>query len=75
MKDLAKQIKKFFKGEVLTDTKTLEASSHDASFFEVMPEVVTRPKTVTDIKNLVLDYIFRSFQYCEKRIANIKNMD
>src|SRR3989344_6921512 len=53
MKDLAKQIKKFFKGEVLTDTKTLEASSHDASFFEVMPEVVTRPKTVGDIKNLV----------------------
>ena len=53
MKDLSKELKKFFKGEILTDAVTRETYSHDASFFEIIPELIARPKTVADIKNLV----------------------
>ncbi len=53
MQDLKKEIKKFFKGEIKEDGATLEAFSHDASFFEIRPELVVAPKTVADIKNLV----------------------
>lgn len=37
---LAGEINQFFKGEVWTDDKTLEEYSHDASIFEVKPQVV-----------------------------------
>lgn len=50
---IADEIKKIIKGEVTYDPKTLDIYSHDASLFEVRPEVVVFPRDVEDIKNLV----------------------
>jgi FAD/FMN-containing dehydrogenase len=47
------EIKKFFKGDVKSDQQTLAEYSRDASFFYISPQVVTFPKDVEDIKNLV----------------------
>ncbi|MCH7515847.1 MAG: FAD-binding oxidoreductase, partial [Bacteroidetes bacterium] len=51
--DITAEIKKFFKGEVLNDEETLANYSHDASLFELKPQVVVFPKNVDDIKQLV----------------------
>jgi len=51
--DLASDLSKIIIGDVDTSTETLEAASHDASIFEVKPEVVVSPKNVEDIKKLV----------------------
>ncbi len=50
---MKKEIKEFFKGDVLDDTATLSAYSRDASLFEVRPRVVVFPKDSDDIQNLV----------------------
>src|SRR3990167_7559572 len=50
---LAEEIRKFFKGEVEEDEKTLKAYSRDASLFEVKPKLVVHPKDSEDLKNLV----------------------
>ena len=50
---LRDEIKKFFKGEVLTDEKTLGEHSEDASIFKIKPEMVVFPKDVEDVKKLV----------------------
>lgn len=50
---LAEDIKKFFKGEVSYDNKTLETHSRDASLFRVMPKLVVYPKDREDLKSLV----------------------
>ncbi|MBI5530961.1 MAG: FAD-binding oxidoreductase [Candidatus Doudnabacteria bacterium] len=47
------EIKKQFKGEVLTDEATLHSYSRDASIFEIMPACVVKPKDVADVKALV----------------------
>lgn len=46
-------LKKIIKGDVLTDTTTLEEFSHDASLFEVKPQVVVCPKDTEDVKAVV----------------------
>jgi len=46
-------IQKFLQGEVENSAETIEKYSHDASLFEVKPQVVTFPKDVADIKALV----------------------
>jgi FAD/FMN-containing dehydrogenase len=46
-------LKKIFKGEIEQDEKTLEKYSHDASLFEVVPEIVVFPKDREDIESLV----------------------
>jgi FAD/FMN-containing dehydrogenase len=51
--DLKAELTKIFKGDVDTSAETLEFYSHDASLFELRPQVVTFPKDVTDIKSLV----------------------
>jgi len=51
--ELASDLSKIITGDVDTSTETLEAASHDASIFEVKPEVVVSPKNVDDIKKLV----------------------
>lgn len=51
--DLLKQLKKQVKGDVLTDTGTLSEYSHDASIFEVKPQVVVYPKDEKDVVNMV----------------------
>lgn len=50
---LSDEIKPFFKGEVSEDAEVLQKYSHDASIFEIKPEVVVFPKDSEDIKSLV----------------------
>ncbi|MEK9194427.1 MAG: FAD-binding oxidoreductase [Patescibacteria group bacterium] len=49
----AEDIKKFFRGSILTDEKTLELYSRDYSIFEIKPQLVLYPKDSEDLKNLV----------------------
>ncbi|MBI2022032.1 FAD-binding oxidoreductase [Candidatus Daviesbacteria bacterium] len=50
---LFSQLSQVVKGEVLTDETTLNFYSHDASLFEVKPQVVIFPKDSEDVKNIV----------------------
>lgn len=50
---LLSELKKIIKGDVLTDEQTLTEFSHDASLFEVKPQVVVYPKDVKDVEALV----------------------
>lgn len=47
------ELKKTIKGDVLADEETLNTFSHDASLFEVRPQVVVYPKDNQDVQNLV----------------------
>lgn len=51
--NLLQELKKNIKGDVLTDEQTLSDYSHDASLFEVKPQVVVYPKDSNDVKALV----------------------
>jgi len=53
MSNISIKLKDLIKGEILTDSQTLEKYSHDASIFEVKPKVVVFPKDVKDLKALV----------------------
>ena len=50
---LLEELKKTVKGDVLSDDETLNVYSHDASLFEVKPQVVVFPKDNEDVQNLV----------------------
>lgn len=51
--DLQAELSKIFKGEIDTAQETLEFYSHDASLFELVPQVVAFPADVQDIKSVV----------------------
>ncbi len=51
--NLADELKKIIKGEVVTDEKILDEMSRDAGLLVVKPAVVVYPKDVNDLKNLV----------------------
>ena len=51
--DIKTELEKIFKGELKNDDKTLTFYSHDASLFELRPEVVGFPKDADDIKATV----------------------
>ena len=52
--ELEKQVKSLgLKGEVSSQQNDLMAASHDASIFEVIPELVVKPNGSEDIKKLV----------------------
>lgn len=51
--DIQKELAKIFKGELETDDITRETYSHDASLFELKPEIVGFPKDVDDLKSVV----------------------
>lgn len=51
--DLKAQLAPLIKGEVDTAPATLETYSHDASLFEVRPQVVVYPKTAADVQALI----------------------
>lgn len=54
MKDLPLELKNAgFAGDINNDNETLEFYSHDASMFEIKPEVVVAPKDVKDVEKLV----------------------
>ncbi len=51
--DLAAGIKSFFSGDVEFDDKAIAQYSHDASLFEVKPQLVVFPRSVDDVEKLV----------------------
>jgi FAD/FMN-containing dehydrogenase len=51
--DLKAQLAPLIKGEVDDAAATLETYSHDASLFEIKPQVVAYPKTVADVQALI----------------------
>ncbi len=51
--DIKKQLGAHFKGELDNNTETLEFYSHDASLFELKPEVVAFPKDSEDVQRIV----------------------
>lgn len=53
MQELAKQIQALIKGEVDTSDESREFYSHDASMFELRPEVIVAPKDSQDIQAIV----------------------
>jgi len=53
MDDLVSTLKKVFKGDIRYDAATLDTYSHDASLFQIKPQLVVFPKDVDDVKNLV----------------------
>lgn len=53
MKDIAKELKNGFSGDISTDDATLTANSRDASIFEVRPKIVAFPKNEKDIQHLI----------------------
>lgn len=50
---LLEELKTTIKGDVAVDEETLTTHSHDASLFEVKPQVVVFPKDEEDVTNLV----------------------
>lgn len=50
---LLDELKQAIKGDVSSDEQTLSDHSHDASLFEVKPQVVVFPKDDEDVENLV----------------------
>ena len=50
---LLDELKDVIKGDVMTDEETLMANSHDASIFEIKPQVVVSPNGAEDVKALV----------------------
>ena len=53
MEQLQKELSGIFKGEFDTSPETLESHSHDASLFELRPQVVGFPTDADDIKAVV----------------------
>src|ERR1700683_2351780 len=50
---LIDELKQAIKGDVATDDETLMKHSHDASLFEVKPQVVVFPKDAEDVQAIV----------------------
>ncbi len=53
LKNLPKELGNIIRGEVKSDSKTLDLYSHDASLFEIRPQVVVFPKDKKDIQSVV----------------------
>lgn len=53
MEDIKNDLKNIFKGELDTSDEALEFHSHDASIFELRPQLVASPQDSDDIKALV----------------------
>ncbi|HEX6462622.1 MAG TPA: FAD-binding oxidoreductase [Candidatus Saccharimonadales bacterium] len=51
--DIAEKLKNIFKGEIDTSEAAREFYSHDASLFELKPEVVVAPQDSADVQALV----------------------
>ncbi len=53
MPKLADELKKIVDGEVSTSKKDIDFHSHDASMFELLPDVVVYPQDSDDLKKIV----------------------
>ncbi len=47
------ELKRVFRGDLENESETLKTYSHDASLFEIVPELVAYPKDSEDVCNLV----------------------
>jgi FAD/FMN-containing dehydrogenase len=47
------ELQKIFKGDIATDSATLDKASRDASLFEMRPQMVVYPKDSADVQALV----------------------
>src|SRR6266566_9270010 len=50
---LLDELRQVFKGDIANDDATLMTYSHDASLFEVKPQLVVFPKDALDVKSLI----------------------
>lgn len=53
MDDISSELAKSFRGEIETSDEIREQYSHDASLFELKPQVVAFPKDIDDLKAVV----------------------
>lgn len=53
MEELYTQLKTLLKGEVIRDPKHRQEYSHDASIYELVPELVIAPKDALDVQKIV----------------------
>lgn len=53
MKQLEQKLKQILRGDIETDYDSREFYSHDASMFELVPEVIVFPKDSKDVQDLV----------------------
>ena len=53
MSDLKTDLKSFIKGDIDASDEAKQFFSHDASMFEMVPEIVVSPKDSKDIQELV----------------------
>lgn len=53
MESLISTLRALIKGEVLSDRRIRDAYAHDASIYELVPDVVVAPKHTSDVKALV----------------------
>ena len=53
MQEIKAELAQIFSGELRDDAATLDLFSHDASLFEVRPQLVVSPKTAADVEVLV----------------------
>lgn len=53
MSDLKSQIQQIISGDVLDTEADLKSYSHDASVFEIKPQLIVAPRDVSDVKKLV----------------------
>ncbi|MEX2014701.1 MAG: FAD-binding oxidoreductase [Candidatus Saccharimonadales bacterium] len=53
MSKLASEVKKIIDGEVSSSKKDIDFHSHDASMFELVPDLVVYPKNSGDLKKIV----------------------
>lgn len=53
METFLEELQSKFKGEIETDVATREKFSHDASMFEIMPQVIVAPKDSSDVQTLI----------------------
>ncbi len=51
--NLLEKLRQVFHGDIATDSETLSTFSHDASLFEVKPQVVVFPKNEKEVQELV----------------------
>lgn len=67
--NIQEELAKIFKGELDTSDESRELYSHDASLFELKPEVIGFPKDAEDIKNTVKFVNEHKAQYPELSIT------
>ncbi len=72
MKTLKDDLTKIIKGNVSNDAATRDAFSHDASMFELRPDVVVTPKDKYDIETVV-KYVAKNKKNCSGLSVTVRS--